>query len=247
MRRAGVVRRYVEPFAGSACLFFAARPRRAVLGDLNSELIEAYRTIRDHPRLVARRMHAWPTDKDTYYSVRGEVPGESDVVGRAARFLYLNRLCFNGIYRTNRAGVFNVPVGRNTGALPGEEHVYRCSVALRDADLRCGDFDQTTPDVGPGDFVYLDPPYTDVRSSAYGVYGYGSFDGSDLARVMATLERIDRAGATFLFSYARSDILRESLPAAWQMAMLEVPGRIAARVSARRPRVEVLVSNRALQ
>jgi DNA adenine methylase len=188
-------------------------------------------------------MHAWPTDEDAYYSVREVLPVELDEVGRAARFLYLNRLCFNGIYRTNRAGVFNVPFGRNTGALPAEEHVYRCSVALRDADLRCGDFDQTTSDVGPGDFVYLDPPYTDVRSSAYGVYGYGSFDRSDLGRVMETLQRIDRAGATFLFSYASTETLRDALPPAWQMTMLEVPGRIAARVSARRPRVEVLVSN----
>jgi DNA adenine methylase len=246
MGRSGEVRRYVEPFAGSACLFFATRPRRAVLADLNAELVETYRTVRDHPRLVARRMHAWATDEDTYYSVRAAMPGELDKVEKAARFLYLNRLCFNGIYRTNRAGAFNVPFGRNTGALPREEHVYRCSVALRDAELRCGDFDQTTLDVKRGDFVYLDPPYTDVRSSAYGVYGYGSFDASDLGRVIETLERIDRSGAIFLFSYARSEALNERIPAAWQVAMLEVPGRVAARVSARRPRVEVLVSNRAL-
>jgi DNA adenine methylase len=244
--RATGVRRYVEPFAGSACLFFAARPREAVLGDLNGGLVDTYRTIRDHPRLVARRMHSWPTDESTYYSVRASAPEELDAVGTAARFLYLNRLCFNGIFRTNRDGKFNVPFGKSTGALPTEEHVYRCAVALRAADLRSGDFDQTTADVGPGDFVYLDPPYTDVPSSAYGVYGYGSFDGSDLSRVVSTLERIDRAGATFVFSYAQSDALSEMLQSHWMLSQVEVAGQIAARVSARRPRVEVLVSNRAL-
>lgn len=236
--------RYVEPFAGSACLFFAARPHSAVLGDLNGELIETYGVLRQHPRLVARRMHAWPTDADGYYAVRNLAPTQLGPIERAARFIYLNRLCFNGVYRTNRKGQFNVPYGKHTGAPPTEQHLYRCSVALRGADLRSGDFDETTADAGPGDFVYLDPPYTQNPETAYGVYGYGSFDARDLDRMMKTLRRLDRKGATFLFSYALVPGLADELPRGWRYREVAARGRVAASVSSRGARPEILVTNR---
>jgi DNA adenine methylase len=242
-RAAAAAGRYIEPFAGSACLFFSLRPERAVLGDLNEELVETYRTLRDHPRLVSRAVRAWDADRDSYYVVRALDPAALGPINRAARFLYLNRLCFNGVFRTNKTGRFNVPYGTATGAIPTESHIYRCSVALRQADLRAGDFDSTTADVRAGDFVYLDPPYTQDSSSAYGVYGYGSFDSGDLGRVMATLRRIEGAGATFLFSYAAIEGLGESLPSSWSLATVEVPGRIAARTPFRTARREILVSN----
>jgi len=235
--------RYLEPFAGSACLFFAARPKQAVLGDLNGELIDTYRAIRSHPRHVARAMHSWEMDSDSYYEVRALDVEALSSVRRAARFLYLNRLCFNGVYRTNRAGLFNVPFGVRTGALPTEAHIYRCSVALRGVDLRAGDFDETTYDVGEGDFVYLDPPYTQDPKSAYGVYGYGSFSARDLDRVFGVLERIDAAGAGFLFSYAAIDDLSERLPRAWSITSATVPGRVAAATTSRIQRRELLISN----
>jgi DNA adenine methylase len=235
--------RYVEPFAGSACLYFALGPRPAVLGDLNRELIEAYHCLRKHPRLVWRGMRRWETDADTYYRVRALDPASLDPIDRAGRFLYLNRLCFNGVYRTNRRGEFNVPYGRRTGALPSESHLYRCSVALRSAELRSGDFDQTTDDVRAGDFVYLDPPYTQGTKAAYGVYGYGSFNSSELNRVLRTLHRIDRAGAAFLFSYAQVDGIESELARSWSVTHLEVTGRVAADVESRVGRREILVSN----
>jgi DNA adenine methylase len=235
--------RYVEPFAGSACLFFALGPRPAVLGDLNQELIETYRCLREHPRLVSRAMHGWSTDVDTYYQVRSARQSELGSIERAARFLYLNRLCFNGVFRTNRHGQFNVPYGAKTGALPSEAHLYRCSFALRSADLRYGDFDATIADVSPGDFVYLDPPYTQGAKTSYGVYGYGSFNSSELDRALQALRRIDEAGASFLFSYANVDGLEAKLDDSWVITHLSVTGRVAANVGSRVPRQEVLVSN----
>lgn len=243
-RAAGPSGRYIEPFAGSACLFFALRPRRAVIADLNSELIETYRNLRDHPRRLSRAMHAWGRDRDSYYEVRALAVADLDPIERAARFLYLNRLCFNGVYRTNRAGRFNVPYGSRTGALPSERQLYRCSVALRGAELRSGDFDLTTVDVGREDFVYLDPPYTQDPTSAYGVYGYGSFDGGQIERVFATLRRIDDAGAGFLFSYADLEGLGVLLRPRWSLETVEVSGRIAARTASRKVRKEVLITNR---
>jgi DNA adenine methylase len=236
--------RYIEPFAGSACLFFALHPRAALIADLNEDLISTYRVIRDHPRLVHRTLCSWGADRASYYTIRSLDPADLDSIERAGRFLYLNRLCFNGVYRTNRAGQFNVPYGVRPGAFPTEAHVYRCSVALRSAVLECGDFESTTADVTPSDFVYLDPPYTQDSSRAYGVYGYGSFDNSELDRILRTLKRIDEIGATFLFSYADVREAVAIFPPEWFMQRVVVTGHVAARPAARGRRSEILLSNR---
>ena len=237
-------RRYVEPFAGSACLFFALRPGKAVLADLNPNLIETYETLRAHPRQVARTLRGWSTSSTAYYEQRARDETQLDPVERAARFLYLNRLCFNGLYRTNRAGRFNVPFGDRSGAMPSEGHLYRCSVALRSAELRSGDFEVTVTDCGRGDLIYLDPPYTQRPEKSYGVYGYGSFDARDLKRMISLLERIDATGATFVFSYAAVPELVEELSRRWCVDHVTTRGQIAASVRSRRQRSEILATNR---
>jgi DNA adenine methylase len=234
--------RYIEPFVGSACMFFALQPNEAVLGDRNASLIEAYRTLREQPDAVARRVHAWPTDRETYYAVRSESEGNLCPVKSAARFFYLNRLCFNGVYRTNRKGEFNVPYGRNTGAIPPIERFGQCARLLRRAVLRADDFEAVVASAGDGDFVYLDPPYSRAASDAYGVYGYGSFDGGDFDRLLACLQRLHEAGARVLLSYARHERLRE-LGAAWHVDEVSVHTHVAGRVSARSIRREALVAN----
>jgi DNA adenine methylase len=112
--------RYIEPMVGSACLFFATRPRRGLLGDFNEELMHTYRAIRCHPRLVSRAASSWGDDSATYYEVRSLSAESLDPIQPAARFTYLNRYSFNGVYRTNKEGRFNVPRGRDTGSLPSE-------------------------------------------------------------------------------------------------------------------------------
>jgi DNA adenine methylase len=102
--------RYVEPFAGSACLFFELAPPAAVLGDTNRELIEVYKVARDDPARLYRRLCRIERDRRTYNRWRGVDPKSLDRDTRALRFLYLNRNCFNGIYRTNESGQFNVPM-----------------------------------------------------------------------------------------------------------------------------------------
>lgn len=236
--------RYFEPFAGSACLFFALRPRAAVLSDLNPALIDTYTTLRAHPRRVARALHEWSTAASAYYELRARPDHSLDSVERAARFVYLNRLCFNGLYRTNRQGHFNVPYGSRSGDLPSEAHVYRCSVALRDAELRSGDFEALAADTRAGDLVYLDPPYTQRPEHSYGVYGYGSFDARDMGRMLDVLRRIDASGATFVFSYAAIPELIGELSRRWCVDRVSTRGQIAASVRSRSRREEILVTNR---
>ena len=150
---------YHEPFFGGGALYFAARPPSALLSDANRELIETYRTIRDAPADVEDRLRDLPRHRDGYYVVRASRPAAP--IDRAARFIYLTTMAFNGIYRVNRRGQFNVPFGgrayRSLGAA-GTLRPY--AAALAGADLRSVDFEEALDRAGPGDFVYLDPPYT---------------------------------------------------------------------------------------
>lgn len=188
-------------------------------------------------------MTAWPTDEASYYSVRRLSPDDLDAVGRAARFIFLNRLCFNGVYRTNRAGQFNVPFGRNTGSLPRPADFRAFAFALRGVDLRGGDFEVTTADAVAGDVAYLDPPYTQDPASAYGVYGYGAFQGADVERLAQHMRRLDERGVAVLLSYADTPELRAALDDRWTIETVHGYYQVAAHTRSRRRRPEVLVSN----
>ena len=237
-------RRYVEPFAGSACLFFALRPKRALLGDLNAELIDTYQIVKRHPRRVSRTLQALPRTEAAYYRIRAWDPDHLEPINRAARFIYLNRNCFNGVYRVNRRGEFNVPRGRNTGELPTERLIYRCSVALRAARLCAGDFETCLASVRRDDFVYLDPPYASADRSTYGEYGYGSFANDDLERLIESLRRLDRIGAVFLLSYSDVPALRSV--GDWPQKRVLTRRHVAGFACHRRRVFEMLVSNRDL-
>jgi len=232
----------VEPFAGSACLFFALRPESALLSDFNSELVATYRVLRDHPRLVHRKAAAWPTDAASYYRVRELEVAELAPVSRAARFIYLNRYCFNGVYRTNRTNRFNVPFGNGGGQLPSEREFYRASVALRTAALTDHDFAESLDHVRAGDLVYLDPPYSRSVSDGYGVYGYGSFTSADLERILDGLELVERRGARFMLSYTPTPQVLEAT-ARWHQATMSVRAQVGGSSASRSVRNELLVSN----
>lgn len=234
--------RYIEPFAGSACLFFALRPPSAVLGDINSELIATYATIRRNPRLVARAVRSHRNTARTYDRLRRQCPEHLPSVDRAARFVFLNRHCFNGVYRENRQGQFNVPRGRRTGNVPSEAAFYRNSVALRVAELRAVDFEECLSDVQRGDFVYLDPPYASVRRPTYGEYGYNAFGEADVERLLRALETIDRRGAMFLLSYCNTRALKRAT-SGWSQRSLRVRRHVAGFAKHRRVVRELLVSN----
>lgn len=241
----GEMNRYVEPFVGSGCLFFALRPKVAVLGDINGELLRVYSTIRDHPRQVYRVASAMPRTAAQYYRLRDKVQISDDAIAEAARFVYLNRYCFNGVYRTNRSGGFNVPRGRKTGDFPAEKVFYRCSVALRNAEFRTGDFTGCIEDVGPGDFVYLDPPYAMSSHRDRGEYGRGSFQKNDIGRLLDCLPKIDSAGATFVLSYANCPEIRVAA-SHWFSAVIKVRRHVAGFGRHRRVVSEVLISNKEL-
>lgn len=152
--------RYYEPFLGSGSLFFAIAPNRATLGDTCQDLINTYLAVRDNSQRVMGYLRAWKPDEDFYYQVCNQ-PSHGRFK-RAAEFIYLNKTCWNGLYRVNLEGRFNVPYGRpKTNNLIGSKELAAAATALarHGVSIRKADFEETLDSAGEGDLVYLDPPY----------------------------------------------------------------------------------------
>jgi DNA adenine methylase len=188
----GTYRRYLEPFAGGAALFFALAPRRAVLADVNAELIDCYKAARDDVDAVIEALGQYRYGADHYYRAREIDPRTLPLAERAARTIYLNRTGYNGLYRVNRSGKFNVPMGRYTNPLLCDAaNLKACSKALEKVELRVQDFAGVAARARPNDFVYFDPPYVPVSDTAdftsYVPGGFGSDQQRRLADVFAGL------------------------------------------------------------
>jgi DNA adenine methylase len=238
--------RYFEPFLGSGCLFLALRPKHSVLGDINRHLIQAYNYLRLHPVKLFRAVHAMPATASCYYELRSLDPEQLDPLSRAARFVYLNRYCFNGIYRTNRRGQFNVPRGTDTGGVPTLSEFLAYSKALKNAELQAADFEKCLESVNEHDFVYMDPPYAKYSRSDSGEYGYDSFREDDISRLIDALLRIDSIGGTVVLSYAATDLFSSLSERGWDVQTLMVRRNVGGFQSGRKHAEEVLISNRRL-
>lgn len=238
-------RRYIEPFVGSACLFFELQPDRAILGDNNRELIATYRSVKASPKRIFNRLTRIRRDSETYYRWRDRDPTTDDAKTRALRFVYLNRNCFNGIYRTNRDGGFNVPFGGKDGEPLGaleRDEFLRSAKQLRQAQFVAGDFSDTLKLAKKRDFVYLDPPFAVTSRRVFRQYGEKPFDTSDVDRLARELRRLDRIGAEFLVSYADCAEARV-LAREWNSTKLFVRRNVAGFSGHRRLASEWLISN----
>lgn len=237
------ISRYVEPFAGSAALFFYLTPQKALLGDINRDLVSFYHVLSLRPRALARVVAGYDQDGEDYYHLRDQTSATLSRTDAAARFFYLNRFCFNGVYRTNRAGEFNVPRGNRTGAMPTGEDLYRAAVVLRRATIQASDFEETLDATRRGDFVYIDPPYFTRKGIKPGEYGYESLEGqNDLARLVASLERLSVRGVKYLLSYSESRSLTRQLDPAW-VRLIKVRRHVGGTKTPRRFERELMIAN----
>lgn len=184
---------YYEPFLGAGAVFLHLQPTCAVLSDRNKDLVEFLCTVREYPDEVVRAVWRWSNTADCYYHVRSCRPRTE--IGRAARFLYLNRTCWGGIYRTNKEGHFNVPFGDSGRGLCRLIHVCLVAAALSSATLLEEDFESILDGSIKGDVVYADPPYT-AKGEDNGFLRYNErlFSWSDQERLAATCKRARRRG-----------------------------------------------------
>jgi len=194
---------YIEPFLGSGAVFFHLEPAKALLGDTNKELIATYQAIKNNPAGVERQLkqhHRFHNAK-YYYSVRDKWMRTEET--RAAQFIYLNRTCFNGIYRVNLQGKFNVPVGTKTAVVLESDDFKATAELLKRAIFCCEDFEVLINRAEEGDLIFADPPYT-VRHNNNGFVKYNEklFSWSDQERLAHALTRAAKRGVKVVASNA---------------------------------------------
>lgn len=203
---------YREPFLGAGSMFLALRPERAHLADANQHLIRCYEAVRDSLNRVSAylRDHAAKDCPDHYYTVREDYNRRPASVAQAARFLYLNRTCFNGVFRVNMRGKFNVPYGyKDHPVFPDREDLALVSQALAQAELAAVDYQDSLADAEPGDFLYLDPPYPPLNGTSYFThYTKDRFDDDDQRALAESVCELDDQGCLFMMSNADTRMIR---------------------------------------
>lgn len=234
---------YFEPFLGSAAVFFAFLPKKAVLADINGELVELYEAMRDSPAILQERLSVHQTrhNKDYYYQTRATRP--ADMIDRAARILYLNRTCFNGIWRVNHQGKFNVPMGTKTSVVFDRESFSEIAKVLKRVEFRVQDFEKTVKLAGDGDVIYADPPYTVAHNSnGFTKYNDRIFLWADQIRLRNALKSALERGASILVSNANHKSVRELYQGFETVDVIRRNSVIAGVSEGRGPTSELLIS-----
>ena len=243
--------RFYEPFIGGGAVLFSLEPARARVNDLNGELINLYEVVRDGVDELIAELAGYPNETEFFYALRA---ADRDAqrfaalspVERAARTLYLNRTCYNGLYRVNAAGQFNAPFGRYKNPTICDEGTLRAVhryFADNDVAFSQGDFAAAVAEAREGDFVYFDPPYDPVNvTSSFTGYQKGGFDRTEQERLKEVCDDLDRRGVKFLLSNSATDFIRE-LYADYEVGIVGATRAINS-VGSRRGKVdEVLVRN----
>lgn len=201
---------YIEPFLGGGSVYFYLKPERALLGDINKELIITYQSIRDNWQEIEKILiiHQRNHSEKYYYKMRDWDPDNS--IEKAARLIYLNRTCFNGIYRVNSKGKFNVPKGTKNSVIFETDNFRDISKLLSSADLRASDFEVLIDEAYQDDLIFADPPYT-VRHNKNGFIKYNEnlFSWSDQIRLADSLWRAKKRGAKIISTNANHQSIQE--------------------------------------
>ena len=204
--------RYVEPFFGGGALFFALQPDRALISDSNPELVNLYRQVAVDVESVIDLLRGYRNEKDFFYETRDKDWSSLSPSEAAARMIYLNRTCFNGLYRVNRNGDFNVPFGAYRNPLICDaENLRKAAEVLKRAEIRCADYlDVLDADVTSGDFVFLDPPYVPVgKYGDFKRYTKEQFRESDHRNLAAAVARMRNRGCMGVLTNSDHPLVKE--------------------------------------
>lgn len=230
---------YYEPFVGGGAVFFALKDRinKARLSDLNAELILTYEMIRTKVEELVKllKRHERAHSAEHYLEVRGDAENKSSL-HRAARFIYLNKTCFNGLYRVNKSGKFNVPMGRYSNPkVCDEENLLAVSEALKKVKTRAGSFDEIAPK--KGDLVYCDPPY-DACFTDYTAGGFGEASQEHLRRCA---DKWRKKGAHVIVSSSDTPFIRR-IWEGYQLKKVLAPRTVSSNGNGRQPVSELLIA-----
>jgi DNA adenine methylase len=240
--------RYLEPFLGGGALYFAMQPRTAYLADLNPELINCFEVVRGNLAELKEELKRYRYDKEMYYEVR-ELDRKAEYsstspVARAARFIYLNKTCFNGLYRVNAKGHFNVPFGAyKDPTILDVPNLTACSNTLQSAVLKTGTFEEIADVADAGDFVYFDPPYAPVsETAAFTQYVSGGFDAASQELLLLTCLKLHQKGVKWMLSNSNTNIIQE-LYRGFKVEAVEASRAINSKAEKRGPILELIIRN----
>ena len=240
---------YYEPFIGGGAVFFAlaaeGRFEKAVIGDASAELMCAYAALSSDVDGVVRALKKHVYEKEYYYDVRAQNPKRLGASARAARFIYLNKACFNGLYRVNKKGVFNVPFGAHKNLLIcDEENLRAVAKVLKKTKLAVCDFERAVEPAVRGDFVYFDPPYVPVsETSDFTDYTTGGFGLEEQQRLRDVARRLDDRGVRVLLSNSDTPFVRK-LYKGFRFEEVRAPRRVNSNGGKRGKVGELLISGR---
>lgn len=245
------IKTYYEPFFGGGAVFFAlaaeGRFERAVIGDANGDRMSTYSALWLNVDAVIRELKQHVYDEQRYYEVRAQDPAKLSVEAAAARHIYLNRTCFNGLYRVNKKGLFNVPFGRYTNpTICDEENLRAVSATLRKTNpgIAWLDFEKTVHVTKRGDAVYFDPPYVPVSETAnFTGYTAGGFGEIDQIRLRDLAMTLDARGVHVLLSNADTPLVRD-LYRGFLVESVQAPRRVNSKGGKRGNVGELLISGR---
>lgn len=245
------IERYCEPFVGGGALLFALQPQEAFINDVSEELINVYRVIRDDVEALIEELQKHPNEHNHFYWVRdwdrerGSYAQLSNIA-KAARMLYLNKTCYNGLFRVNASGQFNTPFGRYRNPNIVNAEVLRAVSAYlgkSKVEMTCGDYATRLKHLPAGTFVYLDPPYDPVSPTAnFTSYARGGFDRAEQMRLREQCELMDARGIKFMLSNSATEFIK-TLYSRYDITLVSAKRAINSKSAARGDVAEVVVRN----
>lgn len=239
---------YYEPFLGGGSIFFSINVTGAVatLSDANRELIDTYIAIRDDVETVIKHFATYENTSEFYYKLRAKEP--TDPAERAARFIYLNHTSYNGLYRVNRQGKYNVPFGNRKSDTIDVEEIRKASRALAGVNLISGDFENRSDVIQEGTLVFLDPPYTvSHNDNGFIQYNQSIFSIEDQERLAQYIQFIMDRGAYFILTNAAHNAIREIFADCGRSMLVERQSLIGGKKAKRGLTSELVFTNIELQ
>ena len=247
----GATSSYCEPFLGGGAVLFRLQPNTAVVNDINAELINVYEVIRDDVNGLIAELETHPNEEEHFYLVRDwdrdkEQYNNLSKIKRAARIIYLNKTCYNGLFRVNNAGEFNSPFGHyknpniiNAPTLKAVSSYFQNATI----SFNCVDYSEVLANVKKGTFVYLDPPYDPVSDTAnFTGYAKGGFDRAEQIRLRECCDDLDRRGVKFMLSNSSTEFIRKQY-AAYKITTVKAKRAINSNATRRGQVDEVVVRN----
>ncbi|PIE80585.1 MAG: hypothetical protein CSA11_07510 [Chloroflexi bacterium] len=239
------INRYYEPFIGGGAVFFHFQPQTAVLADRNTTLMEVYEAVQQDVEAVIEALRPHRNESDYFYEVRAWDVSQLTLAERAARILFLNKTCYNGLFRENAKGKFNVPFGRyKNPQICNAERLHLASAALQNVTLMAADFEHVLETAVADDFVYLDPPYAPLSAtSRFTQYDKHGFALTDQIRLAETVDRLTARGCRVMLSNSSAPIIYELYAGKYRLIEMHARRNINSKGSCRGPIKELLILN----